>query len=262
VAGSLAARQGDDKAVLLYQRLFSLVEGWSSDSLQPLLTVTQNYARFLIGQRARWAEAPAAIERYRTLLIAAHGAESGNLADALHMTIDFERNRHASPMSLSPAEDLLALEESLSGTTSEPYLRALQTLAQVHDYNGDRQRSLALRLQMVALADRVFNANDPQRGSVRTEVAHALAVQGQFDEAERLAAEAVAIGQAMKGQGPWNQQFDRTLEQIRRMRAAQQKGGAPAGQAQILIDRSGKWFEGQPVVINPDGSVAGGRVKK
>ena len=263
VAGSLAARKGDDKALLVYQRLFSLVESWSADSLQPLLTVTENYTRFLIGQRAHWAEVPAAIERYRTLLITAHGAESGSLGDALRMTIDFERNRHAPPMSLTPAEDLLALEESLSGTTSEPYLRALRDLAQVHDYNGDRQRSLPLRLQMVAIADRVLNANDPQRGSIRMEAARALAVQGQFDEAERLAAEAVAIGQSMKGQGPWNEQFKRSLEQIRQMRAAQQKGGAPPGQAQIPTDRSGKWFDVQTVVVqNPDGSVATGRAKK
>jgi hypothetical protein len=261
VAGSLAARKGDDKAGQLYQRLFSLVEGWSADSLQPLLTVTENHTRFLIGQRARWAEVPAAIERYRTLLITAHGAESGSLGDALRMTINFERNRHAPPMSLTPAEDLLALEESLSGTTSEPYLRALRDLAQVYDYNRDRERSLPLRLQMVALADRVFNANDPQRGSVRTEAAMALAAQGQFDEAERLAAEAVAIGQVLKGQGPWNEQFNRSLQQIGQMRAAQQKGVAPPGQAQIPIDRSGQWFDAQTVVINPDGSV-GGRVKK
>lgn len=245
VAGTLAARKGDDKALLLYQRLFSMVESWSADSLQPLLTVTENYTRFLIGQRAHWAEVPAAIERYRTLLITAHGAESGSLGDALHMTIDFERNRHAPPMSLTPAEDLLALEESLSGTTSEPYLRALRDLAQVQDYNGDRQRSLPLRLQMVAIADRVVNANNPQRGEVRMEAARALAVQGQFDEAERLAAEAVAIGQSMKGQGPWNEQFKRSLEQIRQMRAGQQKGEAP----QTIVVR------------NPDGSMASGRVK-
>src|SRR5439155_12039384 len=163
------------------QRLFSLVENWSADNLQPLLMVSQNYTRFLIAQRARWAEVPEAIERYRTLLIAAHGPESGSLVDALHMTIEFERGRHAPPMPLTPAEDLLALEETLSGTTSEPYLRALRTVTQVYDYNRDRERALPLRRQMVAIADRVFNANDLQRGTVRNEAAWALAAQGQFD---------------------------------------------------------------------------------
>ena len=152
-----------------------------------------------VSRRTRLAEAPAAIERYRTLVIAAHGAESGNLGDALRMTLDFERARHSPPISLTPAEDLLALEESLSGATSEPYLRALQTVAQVYDYNGDRERALPLRRQMVAIADRVFNASDPQRGMIRTEAAQALAALGQFDEAERLAVEAVAIGQSAKG---------------------------------------------------------------
>jgi len=45
------------------------------------------------------------------------------------------------------------------------------------------------------------------------------------------------------------------------MRAAQPKGGAQPGQANFPIDRSGKWFDGQ-TVVNPDGSTAGGRVKK
>jgi hypothetical protein len=53
IADALARNKESAKAEQLYRRLFAVVESWSVDSLQPLATVTQSYARFLTWQPGR-----------------------------------------------------------------------------------------------------------------------------------------------------------------------------------------------------------------
>ena len=215
IASSLSTRKDSASAELLYQRAFSLAKRWSDDSIQPLLKLLENYARFLMSQRDRWGDVPGAIERYRSLLATAKGADSGMEEEALRMTIDFDRTRTPAPASILPAQDLVAYEEAINGSASEPYLRALESLAQTYRYNGDREHEIPVRKRIVQIADLVFPANHVQRGQVRIDVAMGLAAQGQFDEAEGMAAEAV---KQVKGQG-----YDYAVLQIREMRASQLK---------------------------------------
>jgi tetratricopeptide (TPR) repeat protein len=212
LAAVLANKKASDKAEQLYQRLFGLVQSWSSDAVQPLLTVMQNYPRFLMQQNSRWEEVPDAIDRYRTTLITARGADTGWLEDVVRLTIDFERQRGSLEMALPAAQNLVALEESLDGNTSEPYLHALETLADIY-VATDPGRTLALRRQTVVIGDLVYSANDTRRGFTRINAALALAQQGQFEEAEDLASEAVAIGRRTQPNF-----FTSQLEQIRQMR--------------------------------------------
>ncbi|MCU1234380.1 MAG: Tetratricopeptide 4 [Candidatus Solibacter sp.] len=210
---SIASAMTQHKAVapgeLLFQHAIALAESWSDETLQPLLNLLGNRAHFLMGQPELKSQTPALIERYRALLIEAHGADSGMLDDPMRMTVQFERTRNAPPASMIPVQDLLAYEESVNGNTSEPYLAALRTLAETYDYNGDRMRAIPVRRQIVQIADLGLPKEDPQRGQVRVDLAMALANDGDFDEADQVVAQAPRQPYA--------------LQQIRRMRAERQR---------------------------------------
>jgi Flp pilus assembly protein TadD len=142
------------------------------------------------------------------------------------MTIDFERSHGSPKEALLAAQDLLALEESLSGATSEPYLHAVQTLASLYETGGDNQRAIHLLRQAVVIGDLALPFNDARRGNTRTHLAFALTREKQFDEAERLVNEAIAIGKQMHPSQA--DQFVRQLEEIRKMRPAPTaKAGQP-----------------------------------
>lgn len=216
IAGTLAEK-APDKAEQLYQRLFGVVESWSVDTMQPLLNVLQSYTRFLMQQR-RWSEVPTALERYRNALTSTRGSGTGWLEEVLQLTVEFERARGSQERVVTAAQELLALEESLTGRTSEAYLHAAERLAEAYQATGDSGAELPLRLQAVAIADLVATANDGRRAFTRINAAMALARQGQFDEAERLANEAVAIGQRLRPPQP--NMFAAQLEEIARMKTA------------------------------------------
>ena len=160
IAERLASRKAMAKAEQLYQNLFATVESWSADSMQPMLTVAQNYVHFLT-QHDRGGEVPAAVERYQKLLVAAHGPSSGHLAEPLHMTIEFERYHGSPKRGLLAAQDLLTLQESLSGSTSEPYLHTLQEVAQLYEATEDSPTSILMQRQAIGIADLVYRSNDP-----------------------------------------------------------------------------------------------------
>jgi tetratricopeptide (TPR) repeat protein len=111
----------------------------------------------------------------------------------LRQAIQGERGRNDNGKTLALARDLLTLEEALSGDTSQPYLQGLQLTASVYEGNGQRARAVPLRRRAVTVADLAYASRDLQRGQVRIDAALALAREGQFEEAERLAEEAVAI---------------------------------------------------------------------
>lgn len=212
IASQFLNKKKPAKAEQLYQRLFGTVESWAVENPQPLIQVLQNYSQFLLQQEDRWKEAPATIKRYREAVISAHGATSGGLEAVLRATTQFEI-MHGTPQgATAAAQDLVALNESLSGNTSEPYLRASTELAQQYQSHGDLGRAIPIYLQNVAIADLVYPSADHRRGQVRIAAAMILAQQRQFDEAERLATEAVAIGKGVV--------FQQELEQIRKMRTA------------------------------------------
>ena len=186
----------------LYQRAFVLLQSWSSDSMQPLLSVLQAYPNFLMQQSERRNDVPEALERYRAALIAARGADTGQMERVLNATIQFHRGHGGVQQAIPVAQELLALEETLSGTTSQPYLNATVTLAELYDSAGDRGRAVQLRSEMIPIADLVYTANDLHRGWIRLNTARGLANQGSFQEAERLVSEAVAIGQQLRPAQP------------------------------------------------------------
>lgn len=224
---AMVAQKSPDKAEQLYQRLFEILRSWSADTVQPLLSVLQQYPRFLM-QQGRAEEVPAAIQRYRDALARAYGAGTGRMEEVLGMTVEFEQTRGSHERALAAARELLDLEESLNGKTSEPYLHAVERFADTCRAGND-SREAALRLQAVTLVDLVTPVNDARRGFARMNAALALARQGQFDEADRLAGEAMAIGQRLPGR---HNPFAGQLQEIERMKTA------PAP--------SNRWFNAEP----------------
>jgi hypothetical protein len=85
----------------------------------------------------------------------------------------------------------------------------LQLAASVYSAAGDADHALPLLRQAVAIADRIAGPGDGRRAWTRVSVAQTLARLKQFDEAERLAEEAVALQKNLAPQ----------LAQIRRMQA-------------------------------------------
>jgi tetratricopeptide (TPR) repeat protein len=217
IASMLAARKEPALAERLYQKLFIAAESWQTATIQPLLNVAQNYARFLMQQKERWGDVPNAVERYQTVLTASHSPETGLRSELLRFKIDFARTRGATAEAVAAAKEMLDIEESLNGATGIDYMRAVQTAAGVYEWAGDAPTALTLYQQAVKISDAATPNASWERASARMNAAMAFARQKQFDEAERLANEAVAIGQKMRP----NQSnvFTAQLEQIRRMKA-------------------------------------------
>src|SRR5687768_4435525 len=172
-----------------------------------------------MGQKDRWTEVPSAINRYRETVMGLQGAEAGEMQHVIQLRITFARRQGESLAAVQPAEELLAFEESRSGNKSVPYMRAAQTAAGVYQSSGNLERALALRREIISIADTTLRANDPQRGYVRNGAAVTYAHAGRFDEAELLAAEAKTFGERIGDKG-----FPSVIEQIRAIKRG--KGGA------------------------------------
>ncbi|HEV2202543.1 MAG TPA: tetratricopeptide repeat protein [Bryobacteraceae bacterium] len=176
----------------LYRNVSELTQSWSANTMQPWLIVLEGYPRFLMSQQ-RSGEVLPAIDRYRTALRTARGADTGWLEEPLRLTIDLERGRNSPQAAIPVAQDLLGLEERLDGSTSEPYYRAAETLAELYRTVGDSARALPLYQQAVAIADAVFRADDVRRVQARRNSAALLVAERRLDEAEQLVREAIGI---------------------------------------------------------------------
>jgi hypothetical protein len=216
IASQLASSKAPEKGEQLYQQLFALFNSWSADTLQPGLQAAQSYVQFLLSQESRRNEVGGAIERYRNLLIASRGEGTGVQEEALRMTIELEGNRGAFARAVIVGQDLVALEESLSGSTSDPYLYALETLAGSYQAAGNVEQALAVRRQAIGISDLVSTGNDPRRIQSRMNAANLLVQLERFDEAGTLATEALEIAQAMRP--PQVMEIRPRAEQILKMR--------------------------------------------
>jgi len=231
LATQFVNRKQPAKAEQLYLRLFGLVEAWSADNPQALISVAQNYARYL-ATSDRWNEAPAAIMRYRDLIVGTRGAASSSLGDVLRLRMEFE-SMHGTPQgAIKVAEELVALHESLGGNTSDLYLGAAEELARQYQSSGDPGSAIPIFRRNAEIADLAFRPGDMRRAQTRITAAMALAQQRQFDEAEKLATEAVTISKAMRP--PRGDMFENQLEQIREMRRAPQPNPA---------NGNNRWFQ-------------------
>jgi len=199
------------------KRLLALAQTWSADSRQPLITATQHYVRFLMNQPDRVGDVPAAIEQYRSVLTDANGPDSASLAEPVRFGIELALSLSQWQVAEASAWELLELQESLTGKTSEAYLGDLQTAANVYEAT-DRLRALPLRRQVVAIADLAAAPNnDWRRAQTRMDLALAEAYLEQFDEAVTQAEEAVALQRTMRSPGT---NLSQQLEQIIQMKQA------------------------------------------
>jgi tetratricopeptide (TPR) repeat protein len=219
IADGLAAAKAFDQADQLYRRAFPVVEQWSAVAIDPLVQLQQCYARFLMNQN-RQAEVPDAIERFRSTLLATRGPDTGRLAEALHLSIDAARFHGAPEQALPEAEQLLALEESLAGETSEPYLHAVELLAELHESTGNLEHALLFRRKAIAILDE-RQPNDVSPAQARSVTAFVLARLNRFDEAEQLLNEALTFAQRLDPPQP--DQFLANLQQLGSMKAAAQR---------------------------------------
>ncbi len=185
---SKAPQQADE----LYRNVSATAQSWSADTMQPWLAVAASYPRFLISQQ-RTGEVPPAIERYRAALKIASGADTGWMEEPLRLTIELERIRNSPAAAIPAAQNLVALDEALSGPTSEQSYRAMETLADVYRSTFDSARALPAFLQTITIADAVFPANDRRRVQARTNAAGLLIAERRLDEAEQMVVEAMAL---------------------------------------------------------------------
>jgi hypothetical protein len=219
LATQFANKKQSEKAEQLYERLFPAVEAWSVDSPQALINTLQNYVQFVISQDGRWNQAPGALKRLRDAIVTAQGPASSSLWAALGLKAELERRRGTPAGAIAAVQEMLAFEESRSGNTSEKYLSGAEVLAHEYQSNGDPGNALPIFRRNAEIADLACRPSDIRRAHVRITAAMALAQQKQFDEAEKLATEAIAIGKAMRP--PQSDWFTDQLEQIRKMRIQQ-----------------------------------------
>jgi Flp pilus assembly protein TadD len=116
------------------------------------------------------------------------------------------------------------LQVQLSGNTSEPYLGDLQTAARIYQIAGDYAGALPLFRKAIAVADLVVTpTNNWRSAETRMDAAVTLARLGQFDEAETLGEEAVAMHQIMRAPMV---SLEQQLAHIRQMKLIAAKSGA------------------------------------
>lgn len=220
--GLAASAPSDSKAAergrQLFDRLFVLVDGWSDQTRRPQIEARERYFQFVRGPFRGGKMGEDAIARYREVLIAARGEGTGWMEQVLQLKLQLseleDKGRH-----VAAARELVELEEALSGATSEPYLRAVQTLATAYATAEDLSNALRMRMQAVAIADLISEPGDSRRGYVRNEAAATLARLKRFDEAEKLVGDAMAIELRPPQPGLFQSQMD----QIRQMREVAEK---------------------------------------
>lgn len=211
----LASAKSTDVAIQLQQRLISLLQNWSVDNTLPLQAALDSYCEILTIAR-RWDDVPAALDRYQAALVAAHGAQSGFVVQGLQKKLRFAQAREDWAEAIAAAQEMAALEESLSGKAGEMYLAALNSLAESYQAAGDPGRELPVRSEAILVADAAYPLADARRGWARVNAAMALARDGKFDEAERLVREALEIERQL--QPPQPNLFEPEAEQIRQMK--------------------------------------------
>jgi tetratricopeptide (TPR) repeat protein len=207
IAIQMAQKKAAGKAQAIFDRLFVAVE--TGDDGTAVENLQQLYVRLLMNE-GRWDDAADAIERYRDVLTADHGAGTGWLEQYYRLKIEVERAHDAKREAASTAAEFLKFEITLSGDTSEPYLNALELAAPVLEQSGATESALALYRRSVTVVDLTDTAGDNRRGQIRMNVAYALARAGQFDEAEELCRQAMAISSGFSAQ----------LQQILNMKSA------------------------------------------
>lgn len=223
IARTLAMNHDMAQAEKLFDRAFALAEVLSTENNQPRLALAQNYAQFLMYAPGRAAGVPAAIERYRGVLLDVNGPESASLAEPLRMTVEFQRSRSDWQQAQAAAHELLQLQEALSGATSEPYLGDLELAAHLYRDSGDAARAMPLFRKAIEIADlldapsRIY---DWRRIQTRLEAAFTLAQMGQFDDAVALGEEAVALQGSSRNVDPG---VPRQVAQLREMKKAAAK---------------------------------------
>lgn len=195
VASALAYNKQGARADQIFQRLFAYARESQPRSMLPMINVARSYVQYLTYQPDRSGEALAAIDQFRRILIDANGADSGTLIEPIAMRIQLGRSHPQFDQSAAAVRDLLELQESLSGKTSDAYFSDLNTAGSVYQASGDWTRAVALYRQTIGIADlKPDPAYNWRRAQARMATALALAHMGQFDEAEALAAEADKIG--------------------------------------------------------------------
>lgn len=195
----------------LYQDLMVAIERWSADSPRVQLDALRQYADYLRTRR-RWADAQSAIERYRQVAVAAHGDASAEARSGLEFAIRLDLDQDLKARAVIEVQDLLASEAGLSGATSEPYQEALERAAGFLEQAGDGRGAVALWKQERSVADLLYTPDDGRRGIILGNIARGLARQGDFEEADRIAGEALAT-KARKQLSPW------LAEELRRIKA-------------------------------------------
>jgi hypothetical protein len=217
VANSISSKapvQADE----LYRNVAEVTQSWSAETMEPWLNALEGYPPFLLSLQ-RGGDALPAIERYRSALRTARGADTGWMEDPLIFTIEVERGRHSLSAAILAAQNLLGLEETLDGPTSEPFYRAAETLAELYRATGDSARALPLYQQTIAIGDAVFRADDPRRGQSRMNAAVLLIADHRPDEAEALVLEAIQLRKVAPAGG--RDALTQLLEQIHAMKKAQ-----------------------------------------
>jgi hypothetical protein len=216
IASALVQRKAYNEAQQIINGIIAVAQTRAVDSQQALTAATQGLIRALLNQKDRWPEIPPLLERYRSLQIEAHGAETSAVKDVVQMTLQFEQTRNSPGAALRAAEEMVDIESSLTGRTSEAYLAALFTLAGCQDRNGGFETALSTHQRRIEIADSAFSIRDEIRGRVRSEAAQFLANHGKFDDAERLLDQALQLSK--NWQHPNASFFTQQRERIRRMR--------------------------------------------
>jgi tetratricopeptide (TPR) repeat protein len=194
IAERFLASKQPERANQIFEKLLVRAQSDAEDEVNVLLDARRSYIRFLLHQPSRSGAVQAAVDQLHLDLIGANGPESAKLMEPIEFKYELARARSDVPRAEAAGQEMLAIEVSLTGRTSESYLNRLDMAASIYEKDEHYAQALPLRGEQVPLADALTTPNDPGRRVVaRISFALALANVGKFSEAEAMAREAVEL---------------------------------------------------------------------
>jgi tetratricopeptide (TPR) repeat protein len=234
---SLAAQignQGDGAAAdRLYQRGYPVVRRYAETHMSGFLAFLHDYTHYLYN-RKRWEDARSVIEERRELIAATKGPDSAQMEEIYLARIDLVSLQGRRHESLPDAAELLAHQERVHGKISEPSLRALETVAEIHSSRGEPAEALEYRRRALATGESLYPPPDLRRARILAVLADAEMQVERADEAIAHIEQAIAI--AGRHGSAEAATFRQQLDHIRQRRASP-PGFSPDGSRWFETDR-------------------------
>lgn len=214
LANELAQKGNTEIADNLYRRGHAELLRQADVDVNVLLMSLHSYVHYLF-EHKRWDEAKTIIEARREQLLAAKGPDAAQLEEIFLAEIGLAGLQDRRAEELPLALRLLAHQERVHGEFSDPALRAMETIAELHASREEFAEALCFRRRALGLGEKLWSPSDFRRAMLLSSLASDEVRSGLRDDAIAHLEQAIAVAAA--GSSPREaEQFREQLGQLRR----------------------------------------------